>query len=59
MPGLIKRPDVMPEPELVELQHDAVLEEAPDQDRIKTKISDVIKNRVRTPDAVQCPQLRR
>jgi S-DNA-T family DNA segregation ATPase FtsK/SpoIIIE len=55
MPGLIKRPDVMPEPELVELQHDAVLEEAPDQDRIKTKISDVIKNRVRTTNAVHVP----
>jgi S-DNA-T family DNA segregation ATPase FtsK/SpoIIIE len=55
MPGLIKRPDVMPEPELVETQFDAVLEEAPDQDRIKTKISDVIKNRVRTTTAIHVP----
>jgi S-DNA-T family DNA segregation ATPase FtsK/SpoIIIE len=55
MPGLIKRPDVMPEPELVEQHHEAVLEEAPDADRIKTKISDVIKNRVRTTNAVHVP----
>jgi len=55
MPGLIKRPDVMPEPELVELQHDAVLEQAPDADRIKSKISDVIKNRVRSTTAVHLP----
>ena len=55
MPGLIKRPDVMPEPELVEQHHEAALEQAPDADRIKTKISDVIRNRVRTPDAVPAP----
>lgn len=55
MPGLIKRPDVMPEPELVEQHHEAVLENAPDADRIKTKISDVIKNRVRTTNAVHVP----
>ncbi|KEJ90417.1 DNA translocase FtsK [Sulfitobacter donghicola] len=55
MPGLIKRPDVMPEPELVEPQNDVVLEEAPDDERIKSKISDVIKNRVRTTNAVHVP----
>ncbi|WP_299027302.1 DNA translocase FtsK [uncultured Sulfitobacter sp.] len=55
MPGLIKRPDVMPGPELVETQNDVALEQAPDADRIKTKISDVIKNRVRTTNAVHVP----
>jgi S-DNA-T family DNA segregation ATPase FtsK/SpoIIIE len=55
MPGLIKRPDVMPEPELVEQHHFAQVDEAPDADRIKTKISDVIKNRVRTAHAIHTP----
>lgn len=55
MPGLIKRPDVMPEPELVEMQHAPEPEQAPDADRIKTKISDIIKNRVRTTNAVHVP----
>ena len=55
MPGLIKRPDVMPEPELVETGYAPEPAQAPDQDRIKTKISDVIKNRVRTTNAVHVP----
>jgi S-DNA-T family DNA segregation ATPase FtsK/SpoIIIE len=55
MPGLIKRPDAMPEPELVETYQDTVLEDAPDSDRIKTKISDVIRNRVRSTNAVHVP----
>ncbi|WP_298859386.1 DNA translocase FtsK [uncultured Sulfitobacter sp.] len=55
MPGLIKRPDAMPEPELVETQHQPVLEQAPSEERIKTKISDIIKNRVRTTNAVHTP----
>lgn len=55
MPGLIKRPDAMPEPELVEPYQDAVVDDVPDTDRIKTKISDVIKNRVRTTNAVHVP----
>ena len=55
MPGLIKRPDAMPEPELVETLHQPVLEQAPSEERIKTKISDIIKNRVRTTNAVHTP----
>jgi len=55
MPGLIKRPDAMPEPELVEHEQDAIVEDAPDADRIKSKISDVIKNRVRTSHALHVP----
>ncbi len=55
MPGLIKRPEVMPEPELVEHSQEGVFEEQPDEDRIKSKISDVIKNRVRTARAVHVP----
>lgn len=52
MPGLIKRSDALPEPELIEHTQDGVYDEQPDQDRIKSKISDVIKNRVRTTRAV-------
>ncbi|MGB5863849.1 MAG: DNA translocase FtsK 4TM domain-containing protein [Sulfitobacter sp.] len=55
MPGLIKRPDAMPEHELVETHHEAVLDQEPDVDRIKSKISDVIKNRVRSTTAVHVP----
>jgi S-DNA-T family DNA segregation ATPase FtsK/SpoIIIE len=63
MPGLIKRPDVMPEPELVatgyEDQYDphyeSYVEDGQDVDRIKTKISDVIKNRVRSSTALHVP----
>ncbi|MEP3676393.1 DNA translocase FtsK 4TM domain-containing protein [Sulfitobacter sp.] len=55
MPGLIKRPDVMPEAELVENAYAPEPEQAPDADRIKTKISDVIKNRVRTTNAAHTP----
>mgnify|MGYP003626625586 FL=1 len=55
MPALIKRPDVMPEPELVENYSDAVVDEGPGEDRIKSKIADVIKSRVRTGNAVHTP----
>ncbi|WP_386331277.1 DNA translocase FtsK [Sulfitobacter sediminilitoris] len=52
MPGLIKRPEQMPEPELVEHYSDVVLDDMPGEDRIKSKIADVIKNRVRSTTAV-------
>ncbi|KIN63141.1 FtsK/SpoIIIE family protein [Sulfitobacter noctilucicola] len=52
MPALIKRPEPMPEPELVEQYSDAEVDEAPRDDRIKSKIADVIKNRVRSTTAV-------
>ena len=52
MPGLIKRPDPMPEPELVEEYSEVVLDDMPGEDRIKSKIADVIKNRVRSTTAV-------
>jgi len=60
MPTLIKRPEpaaVMSEPELVEPEHNIFAEEMPDEgdDRIKSKISDVIKNRVRSTTAVHVP----
>ena len=55
MPALIKRPDPMPEQELVETYSDAVVDEGPGDERIKTKIADVIKNRVRTATAVHTP----
>ncbi|MGJ5618049.1 DNA translocase FtsK [Sulfitobacter sp. MF3-043] len=55
MPALIKRPEVMPEPELVEHYSDAVVDEGPGEDRIRSKIADVIKSRVRTGNAVHTP----
>ncbi|MEP5154230.1 DNA translocase FtsK 4TM domain-containing protein [Planktotalea sp.] len=47
MPSLIKRPEPMPEPELVEPVQTADYSDMPTDDRIKSKISDVIKSRVR------------
>ncbi|MEM6305783.1 MAG: DNA translocase FtsK 4TM domain-containing protein [Pseudomonadota bacterium] len=55
MPTLIKRPEPLPEPELVEPQLDVFEEPAPGEDRIKSKIADVIKNRVRSTTAVHTP----
>ncbi|MGC1505961.1 MAG: DNA translocase FtsK 4TM domain-containing protein [Sulfitobacter sp.] len=55
MPALIKRPDQMPEQELVETYCDAVVDEAPGEERIRSKIADVIKNRVRTATALHTP----
>jgi S-DNA-T family DNA segregation ATPase FtsK/SpoIIIE len=52
MPALIKRPDQMPEPELVETYSDVEVDEGPGEDRIKSKIASVIKNRVRSTTAV-------
>jgi S-DNA-T family DNA segregation ATPase FtsK/SpoIIIE len=55
MPSLMRKPEPMPEPELVEHgenpQWDA-LERAPGDERIKAKIADVIKARVRQNPAV-------
>ncbi|MEO0391025.1 MAG: DNA translocase FtsK 4TM domain-containing protein [Pseudomonadota bacterium] len=51
MPSLIKRqdpPPPMPEPELIEAYPQAQVTDAPSDDRIKAKITSVIKNRVRT-----------
>ena len=50
MPSLLKRHERMPEPELVEPHLSVNFAEQPqDDDRIKAKISDVIRNRVRQP----------
>ncbi|MEM8576653.1 MAG: DNA translocase FtsK 4TM domain-containing protein [Pseudomonadota bacterium] len=63
MPALIKRaepmPAEMPEPELVEPEFNADVAEAPTDDRIKAKISDVIKSRVRTGGPVPIAPLTR
>ncbi|SEQ70324.1 DNA translocase FtsK [Thalassovita taeanensis] len=48
MPGLIRRPDPMPEPELVEPTPLGDIDYAPGDERIKAKIADVIRNRVRS-----------
>ncbi|MEP6068272.1 MAG: DNA translocase FtsK 4TM domain-containing protein [Paracoccaceae bacterium] len=47
MPSLIRRAEPLPEPELVEPVFDAEDIPAPGEDRIKAKIADVIKSRVR------------
>jgi len=55
MPALVKRTAPMPEPELVEDWSDVEIDQAPSDDRIKSKIADVIKSRVRTANAVHTP----
>ncbi|MEM9968252.1 MAG: DNA translocase FtsK 4TM domain-containing protein [Pseudomonadota bacterium] len=55
MPSLIKRADPMPEPELIETVSTAEVEDIPGEDRIRSKIVDVIKNRVRSTTAVHTP----
>lgn len=54
MPSLIKRSEPMPEPELVEHLQTAYAE-MPTDDRIKSKISDVIKSRARHSPVTQQP----
>ncbi|MGH1355654.1 MAG: DNA translocase FtsK 4TM domain-containing protein [Thalassovita sp.] len=52
VPGLIRRVDPMPEPELVDPQPSVVAVPAQGDDRIKAKIADVIRNRAEAqPDA--------
>jgi S-DNA-T family DNA segregation ATPase FtsK/SpoIIIE len=53
MPMLMRKPDVMPEPELVEAATYEGEAEMPGDDRIRAKISDVIKARVRQSPAVR------
>ncbi|MFK7878609.1 DNA translocase FtsK 4TM domain-containing protein [Roseobacter sp.] len=55
MPGLVRRPDAMPEPELVEIDSLSQIDEAPGEDRIKARIADAIKSRARTSRAVNVP----
>ena len=43
VPSLIKRPEPMPEPELVMAEADYDFDSMPGDDRIKAKINDVIK----------------
>ncbi len=51
MPSLLRKPEAMPAPELVEREaHDA---EAPTDDRIRARITDAIRTRVRQNPAVQ------
>ncbi|WP_372884304.1 DNA translocase FtsK 4TM domain-containing protein [Shimia sp.] len=45
MPALIRRPESLPEPELVENIFDEDFEDAPGDDRIRAKIADVIRSR--------------
>ncbi|MCZ4351875.1 DNA translocase FtsK 4TM domain-containing protein [Roseovarius aestuarii] len=53
MPALMRKPDPLPEPELVEQPFAEGDMDMPGEDRIKSKIADVIKNRVRQNPAVQ------
>ncbi|MBE0452623.1 DNA translocase FtsK [Roseovarius autotrophicus] len=51
MPALLRKPEAMPVPELVE--PDALDAEAPPDDRIRARITDAIRSRVRQNPAVQ------
>ena len=53
MPSLMRRPEPMPEPELVEPQMYAGEADVPGEDRIKSRIADVIKSRVRQVPTLQ------
>ncbi|WP_372837400.1 DNA translocase FtsK, partial [Puniceibacterium confluentis] len=53
MPQLIKRHDALPEPELIEVESVAEVTEMPGDDRIRAKIADVIKSRVRAAPEVR------
>ncbi|MEP5091192.1 MAG: DNA translocase FtsK, partial [Paracoccaceae bacterium] len=53
IPSLIKRPEAMPEPELVEYAAVADDQDMPGDERIKAKIADVIKTRVRQVPGMQ------
>ncbi|MFD1510269.1 DNA translocase FtsK [Lacimonas salitolerans] len=52
MPGLMRRPETMPEPELVTPEPVAEEGEMPGDDRIRAKIADVIKSRARVGPAM-------
>ncbi|WP_171136598.1 DNA translocase FtsK [Ruegeria sp. HKCCC1038] len=45
MPGLIRRPDPMPEPELIDPEPIADFDDMPGEDRIRSKISAAVRNR--------------
>ncbi|MEP2642455.1 DNA translocase FtsK 4TM domain-containing protein [Roseobacter sp.] len=53
MPGLVKRADPLPEPELVEADMVVDIDDAPGEDRIRARIADVIRSRARTSKPVQ------
>ncbi|MFD2739700.1 DNA translocase FtsK 4TM domain-containing protein [Sulfitobacter aestuarii] len=57
MPALIKRSEPLPEPELIEDECEVLLDdnEMPGDERIKNKIADVIRSRVRKGNAVHTP----
>ena len=61
VPGLVKRPEPMPEkmpePELVEATPVAHVEALPGEDRIKEKIADVVKSRLRNRQPVYAQDL--
>lgn len=57
MPSLIKRAEPMPEQEWVEQEAVAHFDDMPGDDRIKAKINDVIKNRIRSNKPTYAPDL--
>lgn len=57
VPNLIKRPEPMLEPELVVEDAVADVEDMPGDDRIKAKINDVIKSRIRSNKPTYAPEI--
>lgn len=57
VPNLIKRPEPMPEPELVVEEAVVDVENMPGDDRIKAKINDVIKSRIRSNKPTYAPEI--
>ncbi|WP_101067551.1 DNA translocase FtsK [Roseovarius salinarum] len=58
MPSLIRRPEPMPEPELVQPESPAEVDDMPGDDRIRAKISQAVKSRVRQGVGGQAPLTR-
>ncbi|XDA98592.1 DNA translocase FtsK 4TM domain-containing protein [Sulfitobacter sp. LCG007] len=55
VPGLIRRPVKMPEPELIEYESDVEIAEGPGEERIRARIADVIRARARGAEPVTAP----
>ena len=55
MPNLVRRPEALPDAELVEHEQMDFENETPGEERIKARIADVIKSRVRSSTAVHVP----
>ena len=57
MPGLLRKPTPLPDPELIETEGYQGETDPPEQDRIKARISDVIRTRARQNPALRTEEI--